>query len=63
MSTMLVRDTEKFHFSVSLQFGIPYTYFMASVTRKFDNESKAEDSEDSSNKNAKRPVKMRGAIK
>ena len=60
---MLVRNTEKFHFSVSLQFGIPYTYFMASVTRKFDNECSTDDSEDSANKNMKRPVKLRGAIK
>lgn len=63
MSTMLVRNTEKFHFSVSLQFGIPYTYFMASVTRKFDSESNTEDSEDTSNENPKRPVKLRGSIK
>ena len=60
---MLVRNTDKFHFSISLQLGIPYTYFMASVTRKFDNESNTEDSEDSSNKNGKQPVKLRGAIK
>ena len=35
MSTMIVRSTEKYHITFSLQFGIPSTYFMASITRKF----------------------------
>ena len=63
MSTMLVHNTDKFRFSVSLQFGIPYTYFMASVTSKFDKQSNSDDSEEETNKTSKQPVKMRGAIK
>jgi len=36
MSTMIVREGERFRFSFSIQFGIPYTYCNASVVRKFD---------------------------
>jgi len=36
MSTMIVREGERFRFTMSIQFGIPYTYFNASVVRKFD---------------------------
>jgi hypothetical protein len=34
MCTMVVRDTEKYNMSLSLQLGIPYTYAMLSYTRK-----------------------------
>lgn len=34
MCTMVVRDTEKYNTSFSLQFGIPYTYAMFAYTRK-----------------------------
>ena len=35
MCTMLVRDTEQYNTSLSLQLGIPYTYAMFSYTHKF----------------------------
>ena len=35
MSTMVVYDSEKYHIMSSLQFGIPYTYLVLSLTRKF----------------------------
>jgi hypothetical protein len=37
MSTMVVYDSEKYHIMTSLQFGIPYTYYMLAVSRKFTN--------------------------
>jgi hypothetical protein len=36
MSTMIVRDTEKWHTMAMLQFGIPHTYLVLAVTRKFE---------------------------
>ena len=36
MSTMLIRNTEKYNTSLSLQLGIPYTYAMFAYTRKMD---------------------------
>ena len=63
MSTMLIRDTEKFRITTSIQFGIPYTYIMASITRKFNEVSDTKDFENKSNKNSNHPVKLRGAIK
>lgn len=35
MATMVVYDSEKFRVMGSLQFGIPYTYLMVSIARKF----------------------------
>ena len=60
---MLVRTTDKFHSSISIQFGIPYTYLMASITRKFDKENSNEDSKDETETGTKKPMKLRGAIK
>jgi len=62
MSTMIVRSTEKYHMTISLQFGIPYSYFMAAVTRKFNQEPDDEEDEHKT-KRLKRPIKVRGAIK
>ena len=62
MSTMLVRSTGKFHITLSLQFGIPYSYAMVSVTRKFDQEDDNED-EENQTKRVKQPLKVRGAVK
>jgi len=61
MSTMIVRSTEKYHITFSLQFGIPSTYFMASITRKFHQLD--EEEEENQSKRLKNPVKVRGAIK
>ena len=61
MSTMIVRDSKNFHISASVQFGIPYTYFMASVTRKFDADRTTKGGENGSSNPSK--VKLRGAIK
>ena len=36
MSTMVVRDTEKYHTMAMLQFGIPHTYLVFALTRKFE---------------------------
>jgi len=36
MCSMLVRDTPKYHATLSLQLGIPYTYAMAAYTRKLE---------------------------
>jgi len=36
MSTMVVREGERFRLTMSIQFGIPYTYLNASIVRKFD---------------------------
>ena len=36
MSTMIVRDTEKYHTMAMLQFGIPHTYLVFALTRKFE---------------------------
>lgn len=36
MSTMLVRDTEKYYTMAMLQFGIPHTYLVFALTRKFE---------------------------
>ena len=35
ISTIKVRDTERYNTSMSLQLGIPYTYAMFSYTHKF----------------------------
>lgn len=36
MSTMVVHNSEKYHLSASIQFGIPHTYLTISATRKFE---------------------------
>ena len=54
MSTMIVRNGENFRLTASLQFGIPHTYFTASITRKFEANVKDKKRE---------PLRLRGAIK
>ena len=36
MSTSIVNDTEHYHTRAMLQFGIPHTYFMVALTKKFE---------------------------
>lgn len=60
MSTMIVKDMGKYHLMASVQFGIPHTYLMASVTRKFD---AAADPSTNKAAAAHQQVRARGAVK